>query len=370
MPRLLQGRLSWRTAESPKHTKEQAWTWLYSTARHLCICIKFLRQWRIRFASPNRLRGVPGPPSGGFLPVASEKSGFGREKVVYTSFDDGHAGYMGLNAEPIAGMELIVMPSPESSVIPQSQRDGRVPRDEAKFRRLAHDLRRQILGGEFPAETSLPTEAQIGQAYEVSRQTVRRAFQDLVAEGLVFRVPGKGSFATPSSGRYLRQFGSVEDLMALSVDSEMQVLATLGAAVDPAAASRLRLSDDHVAKTTFLRLHHHEPFSHTSVYLPPMVRAQLGEVKELTTSGTVSQVTVIGLLDQVLDAPILDAEQSITVATAAADVAAGLGLPLDTPLLRADRMYFDTNGNPVELAVSHFHPDRYSYRVRLRRNPA
>jgi len=232
------------------------------------------------------------------------------------------------------------------------------------------DLRSQILKKQFPADTALPTEARIAIQYSVSRQTVRRAFQDLVAEGLVFRVPGRGTFATPSSGRYLRQFGSVEDLMGLSADSEMRILVPLGEAIHPTAAGRLRLPDDHVAKTTFLRLHNQDPFSHTSVYLPPMVRTRLGEAKELAASGTVSQVTVIGLLDQVLDAPIRYAEQSITVATALSDVAASLGLPIDTPLLRADRMYFDTNGNPVELAVSHFHPDRYSYRVRLRRHLA
>ena len=245
-----------------------------------------------------------------------------------------------------------------------------VGKTEPVFRRVGSDLRSQVLSGQFHTDVALPTEAQIATQYSVSRQTVRRAFQDLVAEGLVFRVPGRGTFAMPSSGRYLRQFGSIEDLMGLSADSEMQVLMPLSEAIHPTAAGRLRLPDDQVAKTTFVRLHHREPFSHTSVYLPPMVWARLGEVKELATSGMVSRVTVIGLLDQVLDAPIRDAEQSITVATATADVAASLGLPLDTPLLRADRMYFDTSGNPVELAVSHFHPDRYSYRVRLRRNLA
>lgn len=242
-------------------------------------------------------------------------------------------------------------------------------RDPA-YRRVWTDLRSQILRKQFPAGTALPTEAQIAIQYSVSRQTVRRAFLDLVAEGLVFRVAGRGTFATPSSGRYLRQFGSVEDLMGLSADSEMRVLVPLREAIHPTAAGRLRLPDDRVEKMTFLRLHHQEPFSHTSVYLPPMVRKHLGEATELTEPGAVSQVTVIGLLDQVLDEPIRDAEQSITVATAAADVAAGLDLPLDTPLLRADRMYFDTSGNPVELAVSHFHPDRYSYRLRLRRHLA
>jgi DNA-binding GntR family transcriptional regulator len=239
---------------------------------------------------------------------------------------------------------------------------------EPAFRRVWGGLRAQILSHAFPPDTALPTEAEIAREYAVSRQTVRRAFQDLVAEDLVFRVPGRGTFVTPASGRYLRQFGSVEDLMGLSADSRLQVLRPLTAAVDPTSAGRLRLPDDRVVTTSFLRLHHGEPFSHTSVYLPPRVGALLGEVEELSKSGTVSRVTIIGLLDQVLEAPIQDAEQSITVGTTPAEVAESLDLPANTPLLRIDRMYFDTNGDSVELAISHFHPDRYSYRTRLRRH--
>lgn len=240
-------------------------------------------------------------------------------------------------------------------------------RTEPAFRRVWGDLRAQILSDAFPPETALPTEAELARQYAVSRQTVRRAFQDLVAEDLVFRVPGRGTFVTPAEGRYLRHFGSVEDLMGLSADSQLQVLHPLAAAVDPTSAGRLRLPDDRVAATSFLRLHHGEPFSHTSVYLPPKVREQLGEIKELSKPKAVSPITVIGLLDHALKAPIQDAEQSITVGTAQAEVADCLDLPPATPLLRIDRMYFDTNGDPVELAISHFHPNRYSYRVRLRR---
>jgi GntR family transcriptional regulator len=239
---------------------------------------------------------------------------------------------------------------------------------ETAFRRIWGDLRAQILSQAFPADVALPTEVEIAARHSVSRQTVRRAFQELVAEGLVFRVPGKGTFAIPAGGRYLRQFGSVEDLMALSADSELRVVGPLAGAVDPTAASRLRLPDDHVARTTFLRLHDGEPFCHTDVCLPPQVRARLGEVEQLSSPGTVSSVTVIGLLDRVLDVPVQDAEQSITVAAAPPEVAAGLGLQPGVPLLRIDRMYLAAGGDPVELAVSHFHPDRYSYRVRLRRN--
>ncbi len=243
-----------------------------------------------------------------------------------------------------------------------------VPTKAPAFRRVAQDLRAQIARGDYLFGVALPTEVEVARRYSVGRQTVRRAFQDLVAEDLVFRVPGRGTFVTPSSGRYLRQFGSVEDLMALSADSQLQVLSPLTAAVDLPAASRLRLSEDRLAKVSFLRLHNGDAFSHSTVYLPLDVRAQLGEVQELAAPGTVSPVTVIGLLDQALEASIRDAEQSITVVTAPAVVSQGLGVPSYTAVLRVDRMYFDTEGKPVELAISHFHPDRYSYRVRLRRN--
>lgn len=241
-------------------------------------------------------------------------------------------------------------------------------KSQPAFRRVWSDLRSQILAEAFPADSPLPTEAEIASQYSVSRQTVRRAFQDLVAEGLVFRVRGKGTFATPSNGRYLRQFGTVDDLMALSADSQLQVVLPIGPAVDPTSAGRLRLPDDLVVTTTFVRLHRAEPFCHTAVFLPPWVHARLGDARELAAEGQVSEITVIGLLDQALDAPIRDAEQSITVATAPSEVADCLALPPGTPLLRADRMYFDASGEPVELAISHFHPDRYSYRVRLRRS--
>ena len=36
------------------------------------------------------------------------------------------------------------------------------------------------------------------------------------------------------------------------------------------------------------------------------------------------------------------------------------------PLLRIERLYCDRDLVPLELAVNHFHPDRYSYRLQMR----
>ncbi|MQA04571.1 MAG: UTRA domain-containing protein [Streptosporangiales bacterium] len=248
-----------------------------------------------------------------------------------------------------------------------AQRTGASGRDSA-YVRLAQELRAAILRHEFPDGVRLPTEAELAESHKVSRQTVRRAFQDLVAEGMVYRVPGRGTFAAPREGQYLRQFGSVEDLMGLSIDTNMRLISPLRQQVDLDTAGRLRLQSDRVYKLAFLRIHDEVPFCHTTVHLPPAVGQLVERVPELLEPGASSHITVIGLLDPRLPDPISEAEQSITIGVATAEVAEYLGCCPGQPLLRVDRLYFSSTNQPVELAISYFNPEHYSYRVRLRRN--
>ena len=62
----------------------------------------------------------------------------------------------------------------------------------------------------------MSTEVEPQRKYGVSRHTISQVFQDLVAEGLVYRMPGRGTFATSLSerGHYLRSLGTIEELMA------------------------------------------------------------------------------------------------------------------------------------------------------------
>jgi DNA-binding GntR family transcriptional regulator len=241
-------------------------------------------------------------------------------------------------------------------------------RRESTYRSLARELRSQILQGMYPDDRRLPTEAELAASHQVSRQTVRRAFQDLVAEGMVYRVPGRGTFATSRDGTYIRQFGSVDDLMGLSVDTQLEVISPLRRQVDVNAAGRLRLDSDAVHTVMFRRLHDETPFCLTTVFLPPAVGRKLESVPALTQAGATSTVTIIGLLDAQLEAPIAEAEQSVTVDLATGEVAEHLGCPEGHPVLRIDRLYHDTMDRAVELAISFFLPEHYSYRVKLRRS--
>jgi GntR family transcriptional regulator len=238
------------------------------------------------------------------------------------------------------------------------------------YQTLRDQLRDEIAAGRYRDGARLPTESELVATHGLSRQTVRRAFQDLVAEGVVYRVPGRGTYASDPGRRYLRQLGSIEDLMSLSDDTTMEVLGGLRRRVDLEAASRLRLDDDIVYSVVFRRLHGADPrvpFVSTTVHLPPSVAATVASSPQLA-DGAVGTQTVIGLLEPHLAEPITEAAQSITVARADERVAKAVGCDAGHPMLRVDRLYSDASGRPVELSVSHFLPEQYTYRVTLRRS--
>jgi DNA-binding GntR family transcriptional regulator len=234
---------------------------------------------------------------------------------------------------------------------------------------LAASLRDDVLSGRYGDGDQLPTEAQLASTHGVSRQTVRRAMLQLVGEGLVYRVAGRGTYPVDQSERYLRHQGSIEDLMGLSIDTDCVIVEPLRRRVDVVAAGRLRLDVDDVHTVSFVRRHGTVPFCHTTVTVPTEIGAELERVRELTTAGTTSRVTVIGLVDDHPDRTIRDAEQSITASLLPPELVPHLTCEPDSPVLRIDRLYRDLDETPVELAVSHFDPRYYSYRVSLRRHP-
>lgn len=62
------------------------------------------------------------------------------------------------------------------------------------YRQIAAQLRERINAGEFPPDVPLPSLVQIQQETGVAATTVVRALRLLVDEGLIYTVPGRGSF--------------------------------------------------------------------------------------------------------------------------------------------------------------------------------
>lgn len=232
------------------------------------------------------------------------------------------------------------------------------------YQRLSEDLRSAIEEGRIGEGERLPTEAELCEQYGVSRHTVRQAFHDLVAEGLVYRVPGRGTFVTGLSkrGKYLRSIGTIEELMSWP-GTDMEVVEPVEIVENAEAAARLELPTEEIATLLIRRLYEGSPFVVTRVFLPPEAGKRMKE-EGLPAKG---DGTVVGALERFIPRPVAGASQSITAEPAPEEPAAYIDCEQGEPALYVERTYFDSEGHPVEFAFSYYNPTRYSYRLELRR---
>ena len=64
----------------------------------------------------------------------------------------------------------------------------------AQYKIIERDLRESIMVGHYKQGDIIPTELELSETYGVSRVTVRKATDNLVAQDLLQRVAGVGTF--------------------------------------------------------------------------------------------------------------------------------------------------------------------------------
>lgn len=237
----------------------------------------------------------------------------------------------------------------------------RATREEPAYRYLAEQLRAAIRESNSP-ETRLPTEAELALLHGVSRQTVRRAYQELVSEGVVRRVPRLGSF--PVTGRYMRSVGTIDDLMALGDDTLFEVVRPLSLVVRPKSTGNLAV--DELYELTSRRLHQGAPFACAVISLPAKIGERLMKTF-LAREGSRRRTTVIELIEATIGTTVAEARQVITVDPLPSDMAPLIDMNAGDPVLRIDRVYRDVAGTAVEMTTNYFNPARYSYTLQMRR---
>jgi GntR family transcriptional regulator len=223
----------------------------------------------------------------------------------------------------------------------------------SQLRRILVDL----IEGELGIDQMLPSEREISERFKVARMTVRQAVDQMVAEGRVYKVPGKGafvarprlvmplaltSFTQDMLDRGLRP-GSVE-IARHQVPADRELALRLGVAVgEPVhALERLRLADGEpiaVERSTLVASRTPGLLEH------PLADQSLYEALEHR----------YGLV-------IDGGEQTISASTAGAEDASWLQVPTGTGVLRFHRTSL-AGGAPLEHVVSTYRGDRYQLRV-------
>ncbi|MTD12390.1 GntR family transcriptional regulator [Nakamurella sp. YIM 132087] len=238
---------------------------------------------------------------------------------------------------------------------------------EPSYRSLANDLRARIARQDFGQEGRLPTESALSEQYGLSRQTVRRAYQELAAEGLVRRYRRWGTFASPP-GQYIRTFGALDDVIAMSPDAEVRVIRALGPQDQPDSDAVLALDTTEICEIQVLRLNNDVAFGVARIYLPAELGERLAESGAVPGSGEPVGGMIISRVEQVWPRPVALVRQELTVAPVGDELAPLIGCSPGQSVLRINRVFLDNEDVPVQYTVNYFNSDRYRYRVELHRN--
>jgi GntR family transcriptional regulator len=221
------------------------------------------------------------------------------------------------------------------------------------------EVKAQERGDAPPEEIALPSEAELGVLYHVTRGTVRHALEVLEREGLIYRAKGRGTFVRRRVQLDLaRLVSTTEDLIARGWVPSVKMLGLRRLAPRPYVQRPLQLPDNsEVWEIYRLRLANGEAISLQWSFIPCALAPGLDQ-HDLTTSLYYTLRDAYGIQLKVAD-------QTIRARVAEVDEAALLGVTEGAPVFVIDRTSYDQHQVPVEYLHSFWRGDRYDLQVRL-----
>lgn len=229
------------------------------------------------------------------------------------------------------------------------------------YEQLAAILREQVRQGELKPGDALPTEAELGAQFKVSRITVRQAVLMLTREGLIYRKRGKGSFVcNPKIVQPLIMLRSFSDeIRILGHQPGVKLLRHRIMDAPPDVAEPLGLAaGDQVLEVVRLRLADGEALSVNFSYLPVALAGPL-------TADDLAAGSLYQSIGRKVG-KIVRGREMFTATAASVEEARHLDVREGEPLLRLVRTAYLAGGEPVEFVRADFRPDRYEIYIELR----
>nr|WP_276509674.1 GntR family transcriptional regulator [Nocardioides marinisabuli] len=225
-----------------------------------------------------------------------------------------------------------------------------------------HAIRDQLLDRldtMAPGE-QLPPERVLVRELGVSRMTLRRATDELVASGVVRRRPGAGVFAVgPKLDTALSATSFTEDMRARGLRPGSAILSFERRAAGARIGRRLEVSPAaDVVHVTRLRLADDEPMSIEALYIPE------GTVPGLSPED-LENASYYDMLRTRYDVTIARGVQTIEPTVTDEEESDKLGVPLHSPALLFERTSWTAEGAVVEFVRSIYRGDRYQIRTEL-----
>ncbi|HEX7022070.1 MAG TPA: GntR family transcriptional regulator [Trueperaceae bacterium] len=230
------------------------------------------------------------------------------------------------------------------------------------YLQLRDSLTRAIETGQIPPGEALPSERDLAKNLRLSRMTVRRAFEELVAESMVERRQGSGTYVLPKRLEQVvdRLLGFTEEARSLGFSAQSQLLEALLVPADPQVAEALEVApQQEVMRITRLRTADGLPLAIQISHLPPRLSGI--SLPELARLGS-----LYATLKRAYGIEPYRARQVVSARTPTKPEREALAIGKDTPVLALVRTTYDTEGCAFEYVRSAYRSDKYQLALDLR----
>src|SRR5579862_3970543 len=227
-----------------------------------------------------------------------------------------------------------------------------------KYIQLAESLTGRIANKEWTPDIALPSEMSLAREYGVSQGTMRKAIDQLVAQHVVSRQQGRGTFvATHDSGRALRHYFHIVSDTGKRELPVCRVVQRDSAVASETEADRLRVRvGAQVLRFLRVRSLAASPIITERITIPvsrfPNIRFKpLDDLPSLLYEHYSKQYGVI----------VTEAIEKLRGVAADAFDVRHLGLTRGQPVLEVDRIALDILKKPVEWRVTHCNTTTHHY---------
>jgi GntR family transcriptional regulator len=237
-----------------------------------------------------------------------------------------------------------------------------VSRQIPLYYQLQTILHEKITSGSWAPGHRLPSEAELGDAYGVSRITVRQALAALESEGMLRREPGRGTFVTapPRPAEPPRVEGSIEDFASFLKSTTVKVVTVARVQACAEEAHKLQLPiGAPLIRSTCLRTYRDEAYGVVVYDLPYEIgrRFSKSDWKEPVADVLLGKMGI----------EVTETRQSVRASLACVNAARMLSIRIGAPLLTIERLMSGTDGLPVVCSVTHCRSDVFSLVTNVRR---
>jgi GntR family transcriptional regulator len=231
------------------------------------------------------------------------------------------------------------------------------------YEQIREALRARILDGSYRQHDRIPSEKEFMEGFSVSRITVRQALGDLEKEGLIFKIPGKGSYvAKPKPTQELARLqGFGEAMSQLGYETFNRVVGHAAVAASEHVAKQLQLAAGApVTEIRRVRYLDREPISYDVTYVATALGDRLARED-------LAKRDLFLILENDYGIALGHADLCINAVNADAVVAGHLGVDKGAPLLHIERLACSKDGTPVEFDYVYYRGDTFRYRLRIER---